>query len=268
MIGVGRDTLSAMRWLCLLAASAATLSAQISPFNSAGVTQGHIHLMVSDPDAQKAAWTELFGASDTPAGMKIKGVYIAVTEAKPSGGSDGSTVNHIGLVVPDYAATKQKVAESGYKVVFDIENNKQMMVELPDGVRVEINEDASLRAPSALHHIHMTAVNNEEMRDWYVKMFGAASASRRNMPAAGIPGGELDFLPARGDAPVGTKGRAIDHIGFDVRDLNGLVAKLKAQGVTMDAEPRDVPQLGIKVAFLTDPTGTRIELTQGLFGKN
>jgi catechol 2,3-dioxygenase-like lactoylglutathione lyase family enzyme len=256
-----------MRWVCLFAASAATLFGQTSPFNAAGVTQGHIHLMVNDVDAHKKAWTDLFGAIDTPLGMRIAGVYIAVTQAKPSGGSEGSTVNHIGLLVPNYAATKQKIAAAGHTIVFDIENNKQMMVEFPDGVRVEINEDASLKTPSALHHIHMTAVNDEELRDWYVKMFGALSTSRRNMPAAGIPGGEVDFLKARDAAPVGTKGRAIDHIGFDVKDLAALVAKLKAQGVVFEGDIREVPQMGLKVAFLSDPTGTRIELTQGLMGR-
>ena len=27
---------------------------------------------------------------------------------------------------------------------------------------------------------------------------------------------------------------------------------------------RDVPQIGLKLAFITDPVGTRIELTEGL----
>jgi len=32
-------------------------------------------------------------------------------------------------------------------------------------------------------------------------------------------------------------------------------------------EDREIPQFGLKVAFITDPVGTRIELTEGLAGR-
>ena len=42
---------------------------------------------------------------------------------------------------------------------------------------------------------------------------------------------------------------------------------LQAAGVTFDAPFREVPNIGLKIAFIVDPVGTRIELTEGLTGK-
>ena len=42
------------------------------------------------------------------------------------------------------------------------------------------------------------------------------------------------------------------------------VAHLEANGVTMDRAPQTFDNIGLTIAFLTDPDGTYIELTQGL----
>jgi catechol 2,3-dioxygenase-like lactoylglutathione lyase family enzyme len=101
-----------------------------------------------------------------------------------------------------------------------------------------------------------------------VKTFGAGSGSRRNLPSAMFNGNEVDFLPASGpNVPGATKGRAIDHIGFEVKDLEAFVKKLQASGVTIESPYREMPNPGLKIAFILDPVGTRIELTEGLMGK-
>ena len=56
----------------------------------------------------------------------------------------------------------------------------------------------------------------------------------------------------------------MDHIGFEVRDLEAFTKKLEAAGVKFDVPYRKIPSLGISLAFLTDPWGTYIELTEGL----
>ncbi len=73
----------------------------------------------------------------------------------------------------------------------------------------------------------------------------------------------LTFSQATG--PVApTKGRALDHIGFEVKDLEAFCKKLEAAGVKFDMPYRKIPALGLSIAFLTDPWGTYIELTEGL----
>ena len=60
-----------------------------------------------------------------------------------------------------------------------------------------------------------------------------------------------------------TKGRAIDHIGFEIRNLEAFCKKLQAKGITFDVPFRDVPAIGLKIAYITDPYGVYIELTEG-----
>ena len=153
-----------MRWLFLLAALAATMSAQLSfaqlaAPNDAGVSMGHIHLTVPDPDAQIKVWVDVLGATASKDGflnlVKLPGIFIIVTKADATEGSEGSTANHIGFLVKDYAALKAKLAAANIPTVFDIEKNKQIMVTFPDKVRVEFNEDPSINAPVVFHHIHL-----------------------------------------------------------------------------------------------------------------
>lgn len=257
-----------MRILCLLAASAAGLFAQVAPPNDAGVSLGHIHFVVSDVDATKKAWVDVFGATPSKAGrldlLKLPGIFIIVSKASmpPAGGSIGSTVHHIGMAVKDYAATKAKADADGL-MWRELTKDVQAFVTFPEGVTVEVMEVKDLPTPVAFHHIHEQVTDPEVARAWYVKEFGAKEGTRRG-PAAMIPGGEVDFL--KGQMPAaGTKGRALDHIGFEVADLDAILKKLAADNVTINMPLRDMTsQIGLKIAFITDPNGTYIELTQGL----
>ncbi len=258
-----------MRWLGLLAVSAATMFAQLAPPNDAGVSLGHIHLTVPDPDAQIKVWVDVLGATLVKSGaltlVKLPGIFLVVSKAAATDGSNGSTVNHIGFLVKDYAALETKLAAANIPAVFDNKKD-QAIVTFPDQMRVEFIADPSLSSPVAFHHIHLMTTDPEMLQNWYIKTFGAEASTRRNLPAAKIPGGEVDFLKAK-DAPAPTKGRTLDHIGFEIKDLDSFCKKLDADGVKFDMPFRDVPAIGLRIAFIIDPAGTRIELTQGLAGK-
>src|SRR5262249_49871547 len=152
--------------------------------------------------------------------LKFPGVFLIVGKARTPAteGSDGSSVNHIGFLVKDYAEVKAKLAAAKVAFITDNPKTKQIMADFPDKVRVEFTEDASLRLPIAFHHIHVSAVDQENLRAWYVKTFGADAGKRGAFLAAMIPGGEVDFRKAEA-APAPTKGRALDHIGFEVKGL-------------------------------------------------
>jgi len=81
--------------------------------------------------------------------------------------------------------------------------------------------------------------------------------------AGDIPGVNLTFSGT--EVPVANiQGTVLDHIGFEVTDLQATIAKLEAAGVTMDSGYREIAVANLAIAFLTDPWGTYIELTQGL----
>jgi hypothetical protein len=79
-----------------------------------------------------------------------------------------------------------------------------------------------------------------------------------------LPGINLNFSgPPRGDVP--TKGRMLDHIGFEVTGLEAFATRLASLGVKFD-RPYTKGADGIATVELTDPWGVSITLTEGLRG--
>jgi catechol 2,3-dioxygenase-like lactoylglutathione lyase family enzyme len=261
-----------MRWLFLLAASAASAVAQLPAPNEAGVSIGHIHLTATDPEAHKKLWVDLLGGQVTKSGtlemIRFPGVYVLLRKAAtaPTGGSEGSTVPHFGFLVKDLPGLKSKLDALKIQHAAPNNNPNQTMAQFPDQVTVEFTAEPTLATPISMHHIHLASPKQEEIRDWYVKTFGAVSGTRGQFLAARLPGGEVNTRVAdKVQAP--TKGRSLDHIGFEVKNLEAFCKKLEAQGVKFEVPYRNYPEGDLKLAFLVDPEGTRIELTEGLRGK-
>jgi catechol 2,3-dioxygenase-like lactoylglutathione lyase family enzyme len=130
-------------------------------------------------------------------------------------------------------------------------------------VKVELLESKQQAVPIKLHHVHFFNPQNKEMRDWYVKVFGAKPREAANFAVADLPGVALNFTQSPTPV-VGTTGRAVDHIGFEVKNLEAFCKKLEEMGIKLSVPYRNVPALGLSIAFITDPWGTSIELTEGL----
>jgi catechol 2,3-dioxygenase-like lactoylglutathione lyase family enzyme len=256
--------------LPLLLASAPLLTAQLpKKANDMGVEMGHYHLNVKDVEESKKFWMQI-GATPVKIGnteiLKYPDALIFMRKADVTAGTDGSTVNHFGFKVPDLAAWLDKVRGQGIKVVRELPATHQAFVQSPDGALIEFTEDKSITVPITNHHIHFRAANVEETRGWYAKTFGGVPGKRGANETATLPGVELAFAaaPANSAPLAGTKGRALDHIGFEVKDLEAFCKKLEAAGVKFDTPYRKVPALGLSIAFFTDPWGTYVELTEGL----
>jgi catechol 2,3-dioxygenase-like lactoylglutathione lyase family enzyme len=120
--------------------------------------------------------------------------------------------------------------------------------------------------PAKLHHVHFYGTQQTEMRDWYVKVFGATAAAAGGNPnfiTANLPGVGLNFSVAK-EPTLPTAGRALDHIGFEVKNLQDFLKKLEAQGIKPTVSYRRNDALDIAIAFIVDPWGTNIELSEGL----
>src|SRR5580692_6624560 len=108
-----------MRLLFVAAAMAASLPAQTASPNASGISIGHIHLIVGDPDAQRKLFVDTLGGEVKHAGplemWKFPGALIVIQKARtaPADGSDGSTVNHFGFLVKSYPEIKAKLAAAG-----------------------------------------------------------------------------------------------------------------------------------------------------------
>jgi catechol 2,3-dioxygenase-like lactoylglutathione lyase family enzyme len=235
--------------------------AQLAPFNDKGVTIGHVHWVVKDPEVHKKLLIDTLNAQVAHAGplemLKLPGVIILLTRGTPKEGPDQPTTDHFALVVRDLAATAGKLAAANIPVSKD-----PFVATFPEGLRVEFIEDRSLTVPVAFHHFHLRTGGADETLEWYTKHFGINFP-----PGNGFPGGKVYVSAPSGPPRAPSLGYAFDHIGFEVKNLTEFCGNLEAQGIKLDLGIIDAPQIGLKVAFITDPVGTRIELTEGLTGE-
>ena len=249
------------------ALSGAALAQIPTAGNKDGVAMGHLHLLVSDPEAHRKIWVDVLGARPFKKGnaefLLLPDVVIAFRKGTPSGGSDDSIVNHLGFQVQDVEAVKRKLTAAGLQIVKVMPDTKQAFIMFPDKIKVEFSQIEGLKVPIAHHHIHFFTPQVEEMRAWYAKMFGAIPGKRLRFQTADLPGVNLSFSPS--ETPVApSKGRGIDHVGFEVRNLEAFCKKMEAAGVKFDVPFRKVPALDLSIAFFTDPWGAYVELTEGL----
>jgi catechol 2,3-dioxygenase-like lactoylglutathione lyase family enzyme len=259
-------------------------AAELAPSNEAGVAMGHLHYFSADVEANKAFWVALGGTSGSfPAGERVDFPGLTILISPRDSESGPSVIDHIAFRVESLAA----IAASGFELETTPAFPGIASIYTPDGDRVELFEEGTatnigfelapgfedeaaerhnrpLTAPIVTHHVHFYLPEDQiaEARDWYVAHFGAVPGMRWRYDAADLPGFNFNFSaadPAR--APTG--GRTLDHIGFEIDDLEAFSRALEARGVELDQPYRRVSP-AFAFAVLTDPWGTTIELTQGL----
>lgn len=240
--------------------------AQLAAPNAAGVSMGHVHIKSRDLEAQRKLWVDVLGGKPGKLGpmetAKFPGVLVLYEKGEPSGGTVGSVVNHLGFQVGDLKGTLAKARAAG--VQLETWTNPGTFLLGPDAVRVELMENTAIAGPAVFHHVHFFDTSATDTQAWYVKTFEAKAGRRANFEAADLPGVNLTFTVPPTGATATTKGRALDHIGFEVRGLEAFAKKLAAQGVKFDRPYQYIPALGVAIAFFTDPFGTYVELTEGL----
>lgn len=254
--------------LALTALAVAPAFAQLAAPNAAGVAMGHVHINASDVDAQVKFWTEVGGKivqRDKITMAQFPGIYVLIRKQNPTGPTVGSAINHFGFYVRDFEPTVAKWKAEGltWEPVKN-PNVGQGFLTGPDGVRVEIYENKNIPAPIIMHHMHLSVPDSLEAQKWYVQNFGAVPGKRGPFDTATVPGAEISLTKTdKLQAP--SKGRAVDHMGFEVKDIDAFVAKLRAAGIKTDADIRNSSNAsGLRIVYVTDPWGTEIEITQGL----
>jgi catechol 2,3-dioxygenase-like lactoylglutathione lyase family enzyme len=243
-----------------------SLPAQLASPNSTGAAIGHIHLNVQDIAAQQRFWTQVGGTpvnNEKLVMMQFPGIYVVLRKQDSTGGTVGSRVNHVGLHVKNIDEWVPKWKAAGLKIE-NGNNPKQLFLTAPDDVRVEIIEDASIATPVAMHHIHEYVADPAAAQAWYIKNFGAVAGKRNNLDTANVPGAEITFT--KNEMPQApTKGRSLDHIGFEVKNLDQFVKKLEGAGIPLETSIRTSQNASkLRIAYIVDPWGTYIELTEGL----
>jgi catechol 2,3-dioxygenase-like lactoylglutathione lyase family enzyme len=254
--------------LALTALAVAPVFAQLAAPNAAGVSMGHVHINASDVDAQVKFWKQVGGKivqREKITMAQFPGMYVLIRKQDPTGGTVGSTINHFGFYVRDFDASVAKWKAEG--LTWEPVKNPdvgQGFLTGPDNVRVEIYENKSISVPIMMHHMHLFVPDPLEAQKWYVQNFGAVAGKRGPFETATVPGAEISIAKAD-KLQVPTKGRSVDHMGFEVRNIDAFVARLQAAGIKTDAPIRNSANAsGLRIVYITDPWGTEIEITEGL----
>src|SRR5262245_22115020 len=255
----------------LVAAFTMPAAGQLAAPNAAGVTLGHIHLYVSDVAAQQKFWATMGGvpvANQRLQMIQVPGVFILLRRGDTKGGTVGSIVNHLGFVWKDLPAARAKWEAAGYKIEQSEDNHGYILG--PDGIRLEFSGDPSLQVPVKITHVHLYPQDIPAMQDWYAKVLGGVpgKCTRTGAPdgtdCVDVAGVSLAMSKAETKLDP-TAGRSLDHIGFDVKNLPEFLKRMETEGVTITQglTPSNFVST-MRVAFIADPWGTKMEITEGI----
>ena len=178
---------------------------------------------------------------------------MLLDEGPSSGGTEGSILSHIAFRVQSL----ETVAEAGLELESLGSFSGIANVYSPEGERIELFDDTAttsrsrddggadpgsarrnrlLDGPVRSHHLHLYLVDDavEEAQRWYATTFGGVPGMRRQYDAVDLPGINFNFSfnPYAGGAP--TAGRILDHIGFEVDNLERFSRDLEAPGVALE----------------------------------
>jgi catechol 2,3-dioxygenase-like lactoylglutathione lyase family enzyme len=286
--GVSRRTVIALLLLIAAFLSRTAASAVTRVLSDGPVVFGHYHLYVPDVEAQKKFWVEHLGGQpsrfvNAPIEIaRFPSIIVLIQKRDAPAPSSPQALGHMALQVANLRATVDRLQAAGYLAVTNsiagvdnvsngigvsIDQRRQVaFVRAPDNVLVELVENRRASTP-ALDHVHLTGANGREMQTWYVTRFGAKAGRIGAAPTADFPGGRLIFSEAARPA-VASKGQLVDHLGFEVRNLERVCKNLQSMGATVTREYALVPKAGaagldIGVCLVTDPFGVSLELLEG-----
>lgn len=247
------------------------------------VKVGCHRLNVADLGAHRRFWVELLGGKLSRFGeadvVSLPGALLLLRVQDPTGGSSGSTVDHLGFGVPDLRGLVRRLQAAGIQMVtarvvggcegsihYSTDQDLHLaFAQGPDGMRVELMEDGTLDG-TAGHHIHIYTEDDAAAQAWYAEHFDGKPGTRGRFRTVDVPGIELSFAPSSGPVQP-TKGRVLDRIGFEVDRLEEFCGRLERNGVRFDSPYASVEGSGLFEAAVTDPWGTCISFTEGLAGR-
>ena len=272
-----------MTWNRVALASLTAVTLIVAPALAQAADYHHVHITTSSP-AKGVEWyseyMECEPLADRDDAANCDGVEVVFVPQATTGGSQGTGINHIGFSFPDLTAKMAALEAVGVRgsgvrlqrnpdgsTIRDIPGLfKIAFIFDPWGTRIELVEDDEYLG---FHHIHLSATNPQETLAWYRDVMGGEPASMRGM-LDGLLFDDVWLLVAQhpeGSAPATTQGRAIDHIGFMVDDLDAASGDLRQRNIHFYQEPV-VPENGrtsAKQAYLAGPDNVRVEVVEAGF---
>lgn len=227
----------------------------------------HVHMSVPDPVAAAAWFHEHLGGEyvdDRDDRLLFGTTRIMFLPGDDRRNSAGGVIDHLGFSVEDLAATVAAMERDGATVDSaprDVPGLFSLaFVVDPWGTRLEILQD---HQHLGFHHVHLRSPDPEATLAWYHETFGGVRTPLRGRLDGIIYPGNVWILVQRGEN-FPSQGSRIDHIGWRAIDLTEKVEELRAKGIEIQTEPRDLqlPNGMISYSYVMGPEGARLELVQ------
>ena len=236
--------------VCTLLLLASTLiirlEAQTLPYD-------HMHLNAPDPAAAVAWYVANLDAKHGAAADRvvIGRTIFAFAKVENAPPSAGGAIDHIGFSVANVDGKIKALQAAGAKLL------SAGFVQDPFGIKLEVLQDSETLG---FHHIHLRVADPEASLKWTVENFGGERTKWKGRDAVKYTNPNVWLMADKGDDSAPSQGRAIDHLGWAVTNVDAKVSGLTAKGLKT-VEPRAVRNL--RVGFVEGPSGVRIEMVQG-----
>ena len=239
----------------------------------------HVHITSSAP-TESVRWYERYldcePIADRDGTADCHGVEVTFVVQPTMGSTQGTGVNHIGFSYPDLTAKMGELEAVGVRgsgvrlqrfeggaTLRDVPGLFKIgFIFDPWGTRIELVEDTEYLG---FHHIHLSATDPEATLAWYEEMFGGERDSLKGRLDGLRYGDVWLFASEHGEGiPATTEGRAIDHIGFVVDDLDVSAPILREAGAEFLEEPV-VPEharTAARRAFIAGPDNVRLAVVE------
>ena len=251
----------------------------VIPFSINAATTNHITIALSNI-SEAVGWYEehldcvlIDGRNDA---VNCGNTEIEFFLGRTVGGSQGTGVDHIGFSIPDLDAKMAEFESVGVRgsgvrlvrfedgsLVRDIPGLfKIAFITDPWGTKIELVQDEDLLG---FHHIHLNSVDPVAALDWYNQVFGGERASLKGMLDGVVFDGIWLLASEYVDGRPGiTQGRTIDHIGFEVANLDEAAQQMSRLAVEFRQEPMvpDNARSNAKQAFVLGPDGVMIAIVE------
>ena len=264
----------------LASASIASVAA-VALLPAAALAAGYHHVHITAPSPTEAVRWYTTHMDCQPVAERTdvancQGVELEFVIQTTLGGTQGTGVNHIGFSFPDLAAKMaelEAVGVGGAGVRLQRFEDGATFRDVPElfklgfifdpwGTRIELVEDLDRLG---FHHVHLSATDPAATLAWYQQVLGGEPARLKGR-LNGLRFDDIWLLVSPHDegAPAPTAGRALDHLGFVVPDLDVVAADMREQGVEFEQQPM-VPVNGrsaAKRAFLAGPDNVRLAVVE------
>ena len=207
--------------MVLAVVAAAPVSAQVITADGP-VVYGHHHFNTTDMAAQKRFFVDTLGGKAATIGtnntevIEFPNVFLFFRPMqKPTGGTIGTTVNHVGFSVPDLKPVVAKLKANGYKMITSesVAATVKITDDIaaaspttniaftlgPEDIKVELVEVKAQTTPIQLHHVHFFGEQRDEMQAWYakgVRRDGEPGEPGQAFVTDQLPGVTLSFSPS------------------------------------------------------------------------